>query len=51
MGAACGTYGGDKRCMKEFGVKTWGEIYHSDDLGVYGRIALTLWPWSWTFTV
>jgi len=36
MGWACSYYGGEERCIQGFG----GEIDHSDDLAIYGRIIL-----------
>ena len=35
MGGACGTYGGEERCIQDFGGETGGK-----DLGIDGRISL-----------
>jgi hypothetical protein len=36
MGGTCSVYGGEERSIEVFG----GERYHSEDLGIDGRIIL-----------
>ena len=40
MGAECSTYGGEDRCIQNFGRGDLREVYHSEDLGLDGRIIL-----------
>jgi len=40
MGWACGTFGGQEKCIQVFGGKTRG--HHWEDQGVDGRIILKL---------
>ena len=40
MSGVCSAYGGEERCTQGFGGETWGEIEHSQDPGVDGRIIL-----------
>jgi hypothetical protein len=40
MGGACGTHGGEERCIQSFGGGHLKERDHLEDLGVDGRIIL-----------
>jgi hypothetical protein len=42
MGGACGTYGGEKRCILCFGRVVLSERNHMEDLGVVGKIILKI---------
>jgi hypothetical protein len=40
MGGPCRAYGGEEKCIQEFGGETWVERDHLEEVGVDGRIIL-----------
>jgi hypothetical protein len=38
MGEACGTYGGEARCVQNFGEELWK--HHFEDTGIVGLVII-----------